>query len=404
MLYDASTLSKRPHLLFALLYFAEGAPIGFIWWTLPTLLRGAGVEVDAITTLTAWVTIPWALKFAWAPLVDTLTSPRFTLRGWIVTAQFAMAASLAPLLFLSDPADALAPLTLFLVLHAFAAATQDVAIDALSIAIVPAEERGRLNGWMQAGMLFGRALFGGGALLASSALDLRAMAAAMIAVLLITPLTLLRVALPPLPSRGGRLRRFLADAKSALRRPLTWLGLAFALTAEVTFKGVGAVIGPFLVDSGVSEQAIGVFFGVGSVGAMVVGALVGGRLADRFGRRRVIAGGQLLVGAAVVALAALGTGELPLGGWLALLVFYLGVGLFTAAVFALFMDLTEPRLGATQFSAYMGLTNACEAWSSRAVGALVTGSGYPVAFLAAAGLGLVPLLLLPLLKPKAVEG
>ena len=136
----------------------------------------------------------------------------------------------------------------------------------------------------------------------------------------------------------------------------------------------------------------------------VVGALVGGRLADRFGRRRVITGGQLLVGAAVVALAALGTGELPLGGWLALLVFYLGVGLFTAAVFALFMDLTEPRLGATQFSAYMGLTNACEAWSSRAVGALVTGSGYPVAFLAAAGLGLVPLLLLPLLKPKAVEG
>ncbi|HBQ13247.1 MAG TPA: hypothetical protein DEF51_19595, partial [Myxococcales bacterium] len=107
----------------ALLYFAEGAPIGFIWWTLPTLLRGAGVEVDAITTLTAWVTIPWALKFAWAPLVDTLTSPRFTLRGWIVTAQLAMAASLAPLLFLSDPADALAPLTLFLVLHAFAAAT-----------------------------------------------------------------------------------------------------------------------------------------------------------------------------------------------------------------------------------------------------------------------------------------
>lgn len=393
-------MPRRPHLLFALLYFAEGAPIGFIWWTLPTLLRGAGVEVDAITTLTAWVTIPWALKFAWAPLVDVLTSRRFTLRGWIVAAQLLMALTLAPLLFVTDPAAALGAITLFLVLHAFAAATQDVAIDALSIATIPAEERGRLNGWMQAGMLLGRALFGGGALVLSSALDLRAMAAAMIVVLLITPLTLLRVTLPDLPTEGGRLRRFVADAKAMLRRPLTWLALLFAGTAEVTFKGVGAVIGPFLVDAEVGEEAIGIFFGVGSVSAMVVGALAGGRLADRFGRRRVIAAGQLLVGVSVAILAACGTGALPLAGWAALVVFYLGVGFFTAAVFALFMDLTDPRLGATQFSAYMGLTNACEAWSSRAVGALVTSAGYPVAFLAAAALGLIPLLLLPLLRPS----
>lgn len=34
-------------------YFAEGAPIGFIWWAIPTLLRQHGVEIHRITAFTA---------------------------------------------------------------------------------------------------------------------------------------------------------------------------------------------------------------------------------------------------------------------------------------------------------------------------------------------------------------
>lgn len=39
---------------------------------------------------------------------------------------------------------------------------------------------------------------------------------------------------------------------------------------------------------------------------------------------------------------------------------YLRAGLITASAYALLMQLTDPRLGATQFSAYMGAVNACE--------------------------------------------
>jgi hypothetical protein len=39
------------------------------------------------------------------------------------------------------------------------------------------------------------------------------------------------------------------------------------------------------------------------------------------------------------------------------------IGLFTAASYALFMDLTDPKLGGTQFSAFMAATNGCESWS-----------------------------------------
>lgn len=400
----APAMPTRRQLLFALLYFTEGAPIGFIWWTLPTLLRSAGVAVDDITALTSTVVLPWALKFVWAPLVDTWTTPRFGLRAWIVTAQVVMGASLLPLLFV-DLAGALPLLTALLVVHALAAATQDVAIDALAIATIAPEERGRLNGWMQAGMLLGRALFGGGALLLGDAVSEEWMIGAMVAALWVTPVVLLRADVPPV-HRGGRgaLGRFLRDARVVLSSPVTWLALLFAVAGEASFKGVGSIVGPYLVDHGTSEHAIGLFFGVVSVTAMVVGALVGGRVADALGRRPAIVLGQLLVAGAAVTLGLTAEGDaLPWGGWLALGAFYLGVGLFTASSFALFMDLTEPRLGATQFSAYMGMTNLCEAWSARLVGGLATSSGYGTALPVAALLGTAALGLLPFLGARRAE-
>ena len=75
---------------------------------------------------------------------------------YILVAGLVMGATLlATLAF--DPVRELRALTWLLLVHACAAATQDVSIDALCIASTPAEERGRLNGWMQAGMMIGRA-------------------------------------------------------------------------------------------------------------------------------------------------------------------------------------------------------------------------------------------------------
>ena len=91
----ASARGRRA--LFGALYFTEGAPIGFVWWTLPVLLRRQGVGPDVIGALTGLLVLPWAFKFVWAPLVDVLRGPWFGLRAWIVTSQVVMVASLLPL-------------------------------------------------------------------------------------------------------------------------------------------------------------------------------------------------------------------------------------------------------------------------------------------------------------------
>jgi MFS family permease len=384
-------LAGRP-VLFALLYASEGAPIGFIWWALPTVLRSAGLPIAQITGLTALLVLPWVFKFTWAPLVDRLRTPRWGFRSWIVSAQLVMGLALVPLIWL-DPVGRFETWRMLLLVHAFAAATQDVAIDAYAISVVPARQLGWLNGSMQAGMLVGRSVFGGGALVVLAVFGHEAIVAALVAWIWVVSIVLLGVrgepGAPPIRTPG----RFRQDVARALARPTTWWGLAFALTSAAAFEATGQLAGPFLLDRGVSQEAIGVFFGAAVVGATLAGGLVGGRLSDRWGRLRACA---VFLGWFVAAVLALGAVDL-LGvqaGWvrLALLAaMYFGVGLFTAASYALFMDLTDPAIGGTQFSAFMSATNACESWSAWAGGRLAGQSGYPAAFLVMSAASLIAL-------------
>jgi len=79
---------------------------------------------------------------------------------------------------------------------------------------------------------------------------------------------------------------------------------------------------------------------------------------------------------------------------LLLTLLYFGIGLFTAASYAFFMDITEPRLAATQFSAFMGATNLCESWSAFTIGRMIALFGYPAAFI---GISVLSLAALPAL-------
>jgi MFS family permease len=159
----------------------------------------------------------------------------------------------------------------------------------------------------------------------------------------------------------------------------------------------------FLIDRGYSPEAVGAFY-TATIVAMLVGSLAGGFSADRIGHKRAVALFLVFVAAAITATTvadATNTNSLvvPL-----LVAIYLGIGLFTAASYALFMDLTDPKLGATQFSAFMGATNGCEAWAGFTVGRLVAASGYPFAFMVMAGLSLLALPLLATIDGREATG
>lgn len=361
--------------LFAALYFTEGAPIGFLWWTLPVVLRDAGIEHDRIGSLLAALALMWALKFLWAPLVDVLRGPRWTHRGWIVSAQVAMAATLAPFAWI-EPVEWLGAWSTLLLVHALAAATQDVAIDALAIESAKHGEHGSLNAWMQAGMLAGRSLFGGAAI----AMYDRVGHAGLVVALAVTILVA-GCAAWTLPHAAPRERPSLGDFGRTLaavaREKRTWLGLGFAATAGAGFESVGAFAGPWLTDGGATKTEVGVFIGVGAAASTLVGGFVGGRLVDSATGTRGLA--LTVVFSAltvlVVALVAALNGS-PASSMAALVGVYVSIGALTTASYAHFMRLTSPALAGTQFSAFMGATNLCESWSVWSAGRLIRDSGF----------------------------
>jgi predicted MFS family arabinose efflux permease len=368
-----------------------------VWWALPTRLRAAGIPIDDVTALSALLTLPWAVKFLWAPGVDALRSSGVPLRRSIFVAQLAMATTLVPLVFVELP-QGFAWLVGALLVHAVCAATQDVAIDALAVASLPGSERGTATGWMQVGMLLGRAVFGGAALQVQAWVGAEAVIVGLIALLLASS-TLVALArgepAPTAPAGPGAFARSWAVLREVARRRATWLGVVFATLGGGGMEAAGSVAGPLLVDRGFSEAAVGRFFAVPAVVAMALGSLVGGRLSDR-GRRRTAAAIQLVVMTLVLlALAVTSAGGAPPGLLVtALTGAYAMFGAFTAASYALYMDLTDPDLGGTQFSSFMAAVNLAAVWGGWAVGRLAASFDYPAALatLAIASLGALALL------------
>jgi MFS transporter, PAT family, beta-lactamase induction signal transducer AmpG len=393
--------AKGKTVLFTFLYASEGAPIGFIWWALPTLLRSKGVEIDVITSLTAVLILPWVFKFLWAPLIDTFRSDKWGLKQWIISSQIVMGLSFIPILFI-DPLYDFQIFAALLFIHAFFAATQDVSIDALAINYVPQNERGKINGFMQAGMLTGRSIFGGGTILLVEFAGWNFVIIMMIIFIWFSLLLVLFVK-EPQKSKQASFNEFIKTFSQAFKRKTTWLGIAFALISAASFEATGALLGPYLVDSNVKQEVIGIFFGLLAVAAMAVGGIAGGKISDKIGRIKALT--IFLTGVSVIVASlifySLQTSTILLISHLTFL--YLFIGLFTSASYAFFMDLTDPKLGGTQFSTYMAATNGCESWSGWAGGEITSKSSYSVAFIVMSLVSLLSLLILKFFKRPDAE-
>src|SRR5512133_2988669 len=135
-------------------------PLGFAFTAFQVMLRGAGVDLKTIGILSA-ISLPWSLKFLWAPLVDRYALPRpDRRRSWIVLAQIALAlglfafAAYAGFALERDPAtgriaiaaSAAAVLGAIALFITIASATQDIALDAYSVEVLEPDEQGPASG------------------------------------------------------------------------------------------------------------------------------------------------------------------------------------------------------------------------------------------------------------------
>lgn len=429
------------------LYVCEGLPQGFTATAVALEFKRMGMTGAAIGAFAATIMLPWTWKWLMGPVVDNFFLARIGRRKqWILAAQAGMLLTLLGALFLFPHAVAgpdgskefvgLALFTGMLLAHNVFAASQDVAIDALACETLGEHERGLANGLMFAGAQAGAAIGGAGVLFLKK--DFGFMTAAAVVPLLLLALMAMVLFLifestaerhpekrPPkevFRETGGYL---VEVVKVFFGTKRGFLGLMVAL---VPFGGmalsltVSTVLTPTL---GMDDDEIGRLTLVSSV-VFVVFCMSGGFLSDRFGRRltlTVFSLGTLIPtlwmawrlhqeGFTVPA-AATEDGYWPRqdvlirAWWIASVVYSVFQGLMYGIRTAMFMDIVEPRIAATQFTACMALLNVvtiyCYWWQGKAVTPAADGGwglSYPMIFILDAALGAVFVFILPFLKPR----
>lgn len=129
---------KKPSLILLGLGFSAGMPnlLAGTSWVMGTWLRDSGATL-AIIGLVGLVTLSYALKFLWAPLIDRISFPFLDeklgrRRSWILITQIISMIFLFLIAF-TDPAKNLNIFVTFLACLAFTGSCQDIAIDAYRI-------------------------------------------------------------------------------------------------------------------------------------------------------------------------------------------------------------------------------------------------------------------------------
>lgn len=414
---------------FFLLYATEGIPLGFMATAIATQMRRQGLGPAAISAFVGSLFLPWAFKWVAGPIIDTFSSDHYGRRRlWILVMQLGMSVTL----LIAMPVNVVTAvewLTAIILVHNVFAATQDVAIDALAIGVLPEHERGVANGWMFAGQSMGQAVGGAGVLFLAAYVPFTStyvfVAAA---ILLVTAFVVLGMKEPrglvrvtwegsALAAVGRDIARFVRETwKAFTGSRAALIGVVTSVLPWGAYALSLALQSNLAVELGLTDDRIAIL-NLWSTVIFALACVTGGWVSDRFGRRLTLG---LFVALTIVPTLALAWAMLdarwiiPIDMkaavrphppaslvamfWVCSLGFSFFQGLHYGVRNALYMDVTTPAVAGTQFTAYMAMSNLVAVYTAWWQGLSIERWGYPATLALDAAAGLVVLLLLPLMR------
>lgn len=424
------------------MYVAQGLPWGFMVTALVSYLTERGLGDADAGWLTGVVLMPWTFKLVWGPVIDTVTIRAMgRRRPWIIGSQFMMALTLLGILWLGDLSEPLGSggegdltrQSVFLLgcmffVHNCFASLQDVSTDALAIDVLPLAEQGRVNGLMWGAKLFGKAI---GAVVMAKVMAIGdgyrpgwgIRSAVLVQFVLLMGIMIFPMFMLERPGEKrfpwGRGRAHGTENIGNFNSPKRLAGdLVRAFSLITTFAlfiyGIFHVIGWGIVEvitKTLYTQRLGWSFedfsyvsGV-SVLAELFGALAGGYVADRWGRRKV-----MLIGFGVYGLLHILFAECPnLWGetWFSAAYLILNPGALavgSVGFLSLAMNISWTRAAATMFTIYMTLSNLGHVAGNFLAGWLREDMAlsYEASFSVAGVITIAPLTLLVLVNPAIV--
>lgn len=395
-----TSLQRRLGLLLAL-YLAQGVPFGVYTQALPAILRSYHAPLSVIS-LSGLLALPWALKVLWAPLVDRCYWPRLGYRrSWILPMNIGLAAVMAALAWF-DPgslarADGVYVLFALLFLVNLFSATQDIATDGLAVRILAVHERGPGNAVQVSAYRVGVIIGGGLLLLVLGRLGwhLAFLGMTAMSVLLLLPAVFYREP-PVLPGQGGEPGETYARAWfTFFRRPALRGWIWVLLTNKIADSMASAMVKPMMIDMGLSLADIGLKVSMISAVTTILGAVLGGWLLERIGRRRALTGFGLLQALVLMTYASAALHHAPFGlsatDWAVLInaVEHAVGGMAMAALLAAVMDRARPEHAGGDFTLQVSLLAVFGGAFYLPAGLIAEHIGYPGHFLLAGTLGVL---------------
>ena len=384
-----------------LMGFACGVPLLLTGSVLQAWMTEEGVDLSVIG-LFALVGLPYTLKFLWAPLVDRFTLPFLgRRRGWLLTAQLALIASLAWLSF-SNPANNPWLLAGVAFLVTFFSASQDIVVDAYRREDLADEELGLGSSLYVNGYRVGMLLAGGGGLILADFLSFREVYLLMALSLSVGIITTLLAREPAVTEGGPRTLReaVVQPFVEYFSRPEALLILLFILLYKVGDTMAAAMTTPFYLEVGFSKSEIGAVVKLFGFWATILGGLLGGVVILRLGINR-----SLWVFGVLQALSTACFAILVLVGhdlaWLAAVIAFenLTGGMGTAAYVAFMASLTNKKFTATQYALLSSLMGIPRVLAAAPTGFMVGYMGWGSFFVCCALVAIPGLLLLQRFAP-----
>ncbi len=286
--------ADRRVLAFLFLGFSSGLPFGVLAEPLSAWLTESGATKTAIG-LFALVSLPYSLKFLWAPLMDQLPLPVLTRlfgrrRGWALATQALLMAAILGLGF-SDPATDLRLTAVLALCVAFASASQDIVIDAYRVEILERDKLAAGAATATFGWRIGQVGAGAAGLIVADLLPWPVVYSTMAALVAVGMVAILVNPEPAVAATDHHHEPLAARFHDAVVGPFRdffvrpgWLAvLAFILLYKFGDAVLSVMKVPFFLEIGFSKTEIAEVAKIFGFNAIIAGGFLGGILLARVG-------------------------------------------------------------------------------------------------------------------------
>ena len=344
-------ITKRGYLryfLFGSLYFTYGINSVFLGLILPLYFLGQGMSPALITVLISIMWIPLFIKFVWGGIVDYFI--RFGRKPFIVSGGLLTVFCLFILSYL-NPGNSLILFVIIDFMSWVGVGFLTISLDALVISTTAETERGKINGTMFAAQNVG--LAGGDLLFPFIAKTLGYNMVFLTAGFIILPIVLFPLIIKEKkfvkkPQKVGTL------LIQEFKKRTTFIIAIFAVLVTMS-SGMILLIAPIWMNTDLKLDItqVGLITMLFTI-AIAIGSIIGGIFADKLGRKTTL---YILIFISILFTVLL----IFTNSWEYFTLIYCIIGFlqggYSSAVVAIFYDVTNPRIAATQYAIFTSLFN-----------------------------------------------